>query len=136
MDIIDIDDLSADLDSDLSGNARAASIVARTNALITQEWNNPVTPAPASVFELALAVAHRALASVPGRGAVESITRSFDDSARTERFSTPGGDASGRAVYLNDDELAQLNGGSPRGRVGSIKLAVPRHYTSRPGTNW
>lgn len=125
MDIIDIDDLAADLDSDLTGNTRALSIVARTNALITQEWTNPISPAPASVFELALAVAERALSNVPGRGAVESITRSFDDSSRTERFSTPGGDMSGRSVYLTDAELAELNGGDIRGRVGSIKLGVP-----------
>lgn len=126
MEIIDIESLSVDLeDPALVDSARALNVVDRTNALVTEKWISPATPIPASVTELALAVAERALASVPGRGPVESITRSFDDSSRTERFAVPGGDASGRSVYLTDDELSTLNGNGTRRKVGSIKLAVP-----------
>lgn len=126
MDIIVIDDLATDLDDDaLQSDARAQRIVERTNALVTEKWLNPVSPPPASVVELALAVAGRAVRSTPGRGPLASITRSFDDSSRTERFAVPGGQTSGHAVYLTDDELAILNGGKTRRAVGSIKLSVP-----------
>jgi hypothetical protein len=126
VDIIDIDDLATDLEDEaLTTNQRALNVVARTNALITEKWLSPVTPVPASVVELALAVAERALASTPGRGPLESLTRTFDDMTKTERFAVPGGQASGHAVYLTDDELGILNGGTTRRRIGSIKLSVP-----------
>lgn len=126
MELITTEDLAAYLkDDSVTTDARANLVVRLTNDLITEKWLSPVDPAPASVLILAYAVASRARTNTPGRGPLQSITRSFDDSSRTERFAVPGGEASGHDVYLTEDELALLNGGTKRRRVGSIKLAVP-----------
>lgn len=90
-----------------------------TNALIDDEWGNPVAPIPARVTSLAHNVAVRAAANPRG---LSSWTRSWDDITRTERMEL--GQRVG--VYLTDDELAELNGNVPEVRqVKSIQVRVP-----------
>jgi hypothetical protein len=99
-------------------------IVELTDELVTDEWADPVEPVPARVKLLALSVAARAWRMVPGHGPLESITRSFDDASRTERYAVTAPNESGHEVYLTDAELALLHGKS-KARVGSISIAVP-----------
>jgi hypothetical protein len=117
--------LSAYLDDDaVLDSRRAVEIVRLTNGLIDEEWANPVEPVPVRVELLALEVAARAWRMVPGHGPVESITRSFDDASRTERYAVTVPDESGHQVYLTDAELALLHGKN-KARVGSITLSTP-----------
>lgn len=134
MDIITTDDLAAYLDVEpaTTDGGRGRLVVALTNALITEQWVAPVDPAPASVQLIAYAVAARAWAANPGQGPIESITRSFDDSSRTERFAVPAGDPNGHGVYLTGDELAILNPVIVK-RAKSIRLSVPGYG---PGSRW
>lgn len=100
-------------------SATLERIVTMTNALITDEWLNPTDPIPASVTSLAWTVAIRAGANPKG---LTSWTRSWDDISRTERME--GSRLAG--VYLTDDELAALNGGSATIRKAkSIQMRVP-----------
>lgn len=127
-DVITTETLSAYLeDSAILTSTRADKIVELTNSLITEEWVNPVDPVPARVEMLAYTVAARAYYNKPGRGPLESLTRSFDDSSRTERYAVKVGSPDGHDVFLTDDELALLRG-TTRGRVGSIRVNVPRTW--------
>jgi hypothetical protein len=117
--------LSAYLDDDtILESGRAKMIVELTDELVTDEWADPVEPVPARVKLLALEVASRAWSMVPGRGPLESETRSFDDATRTERYAVTALNESGHQVYLTEQELALLHG-KVRKRVGSISLGVP-----------
>lgn len=100
------------------------SITTRTNALVTEEWINPVDPPPQWVVNIAWNVATRAGAN---RKNVTSTTRAWDDVTRTDRWEA--GKAMG--VVLEPDELAQLQG-NPLGASGgqatkteSIGLRIP-----------
>lgn len=97
------------------------NIAQRTNALIDQEWADPVDPAPEWVKNIAWDVAIRAGANPTG---ATSTTKAWDDISRTDRFEA--GQRNG--VYLTDDEKALLHG--PTGvsqtvAAGSIKMQVP-----------
>lgn len=128
-DVIDTGRLGAYLDDEtVFSSERAATIVYLVNSLIAEEWKAPVHPVPVKIELLALSVAARAWAFKPGRGPLESLTRSFDDSSRTERYAVPTGNGDGHEVFLTDAELALLHGVARR-RVGSISLAVPRTWS-------
>jgi hypothetical protein len=127
-DIITITDLSEWLDDEtLASSARAGKIVRFTNNLINEAWSNPVSPVPTWVEIIAIEVASRAWAAKPGRGPVESLTRSFDDSSKTERYAVMAKDANAHSVFLTDDELDKL-GARPSSPVGSIRLGVPQTW--------
>ena len=127
-DVITTTTLSAYLEDEaILTSTRASEIVDLTNSLIDEEWANPEDPVPARIKMLAYTVAARAYYNKPGRGPLESLTRSFDDSSRTERYAVTVGEANGHDVFLTDDELALLRG-TARRRVGSIRVAVPRTW--------
>jgi hypothetical protein len=129
-DIITINRLSEWLDDeDLLDSARAGLIVQLTNAEINEAWESPIHPAPAWVLKLALTVASRAWLSKPGRGPIESLTRSFDDSSKTERYAVRETDRSGSDVFLTDEERDRL-ASRPSAPVGSIRLGVPQTWPS------
>lgn len=95
-------------------------IADRTNELIEEKWLSPTEPAPASVKIIAFNAAMRVASNPKG---LTSWTRSWDDITRTERIEG----ARRLGLYLTDEELAELNGTSPRARVArSIRLSVPR----------
>lgn len=110
-------------------DAKGTQVLGLTNGLIEEEWISPVNPVPTSVKLMALEVAARGYHYEPGKGAVESITRSFDDSSRTVRYRATEAEAAGtrgRGIYLTSDDLAVLNGSAHRTkRVGSIRTVVP-----------
>jgi hypothetical protein len=127
-DIITITDLSEWLeDETLPDSPRAGRIIQLTNAEINEAWRTPLHPPPAWVIKLALTVASRAVASKPGRGPIESVTRSFDDSSKTERYAVRETDRSGNDVFLTDEERDRLND-RPSSPVGSIRLGVPQTW--------
>lgn len=129
-DVITVADLAAYLDLDELVGVRAELIMELTNGLIAEKWYNPVDPVPTSVRLLALDVAARAWRNKPGQAPLESVTRSFDDSSKTERYVVQRSDSSGAYVYLTDAELAILNG-PPKSQVGSIRLSVPGYARTR-----
>lgn len=100
------------------------NLVELTNGLLTEKWANPVEPVPTSIRLLALKVATRGY-SVPDPTArqVQSITKSTDNTARTERFVTAANAAADayEQVYLTALELRRLN---PR-RRRTIRTHVP-----------
>ena len=128
MNVIDIGELGAYLDPVNVDTPRGALVITLVNGLFEEKWLNPPTDPdaiPSSVKVLALEVAARALASTPGRGQVESVTRGFDDSTRTERYAVQARERNG--VYLTAEELADLNGNAAKRtrRPRSIGLLVP-----------
>lgn len=117
----------ADLASYLERDSSPAldNIAARTNALVEEEWANPVTPVPQWVVNLAWDVAVRAGRNPMG---VTSTTRSFDDVTRTDRWEA----GQGFGVFLTEDERAKLNrdtgeDGSTTPTIApkSIRMTVP-----------
>lgn len=115
-------DVAAYLQLD-SEDARAEYVATLVDGLIDEKWVTPVDPVPASVKLMALNVAARAYHASPGRGRLESVTRSVDDASRTERYASSAGD--GEGVFLTEADLAVLNGGTGRKRVRSMRLRVP-----------
>lgn len=111
--------------NELDGDPRAIQLVRLTNGLITEKWERPVTPVPTSIQLLALAVVTRAWSSTPGQAPLQSITRSHQDSSRTERYAVSEQSAAGYGVYLEAAELAQLRGDARRRRPRTLRLGVP-----------
>lgn len=109
---------------ELANDPRLGQIVSLTNGLIDEEWEAPVTPTPTSVKLLALTVAARAWGITPGRGPLESITRSADDASRTERYAVPQSNADGHTVYLTKAELGRLNRRTTSRRPRTIRTSV------------
>lgn len=118
MEIITTTDLASYL-RDLTVEDQLHQIVDLTNGLISEEWVNPVEPAPFKVQLLALAVGARAWSHNPATAHLESVTRSLDDANRTERYRSTSDQGS---VYLTDSERAYLAGGI---KVGSVRLFLP-----------
>lgn len=129
MEIITVPTLASYLDKTadaLAARPRAASVVDRTNALVTSKWANPVEPAPPEVVEVALAVAARALGIDPSKPPRASVTKTSDGTSRTERFVTATGGTPGRDVFLTAEDLADLNPTAPRRRrPRSLRIGVP-----------
>jgi hypothetical protein len=100
------------------------NIADRTNALIDEEWANPVTPIPQWVVNIAWNVALRASRNIEG---VTSATKSWDDITVTKRWEA--GEPDG--VYLTDDERLRLNSDGDDGATPattpakSIRMVIP-----------
>lgn len=118
-------ELAAYLERDES--AAIDNIVSRTNALVTEEWSNPVDPAPEWVKNIAWDVAIRAAGNpTPGK---TSTTRSWDDVTVTDRWES--GQRGG--VYLTDEEKALLLGdGAEATAVAAASIAMKVPGWSRP----
>lgn len=94
-----------------------------TNELLTEKWKSPTDPVPTSVKLLALKIAARGYITDPTAKQLQSITRSTDNTSRTERFVTAA-DAAAAAyeqVFITDGELRRLNPGRRR----TIRTRVP-----------
>lgn len=117
--VISAADLAAWLrDPSLESDASLVQIVDLTNALLTDEWTDPVDPVPARITMLALSVAARAWVNNPAMANVASRSVSVDDAATgTTRFRQ----ADRFGVYLTADELALLNGEQ---RTRSVRLVM------------
>lgn len=125
MNIITVDTLASLLGvspTELAQNNRAKQIIEHTNGLITEKWVRPVDPAPTSVKLLALAVAERAWTHTPGQRRPQSVTKTSDNTSKTERYDNSE-TAAGHGVYLTEDELKTLRGGRRRRRT--IRTATP-----------
>lgn len=99
------------------------NLVELTNELITEKWVSPIDPVPTSVKLLGLKVAARGYGFDPTAKQLQSITRSTDNTSRTERFVT-GVNAAADAyeqIFLTGAELRRLN---PR-RRRTIRTHVP-----------
>lgn len=113
-DIITDSELASYLQTDVT--PQITLITNKTNELVTEAWNDPVDPAPARVWTVAINVATRAVSNPKG---LTSWTRSWDDVSRTERVE--GGGERKYGLFLTDDELIELNGeGNPPAGVGTI----------------
>jgi hypothetical protein len=116
-------DLATYFDREVNG--AITNIVARTNALVDEEWANPVFPVPQWVTNIAWDVAIRAGRNTEG---VTSSTESWDDITVTKRWEA--GEADG--VYLTDEERARLNSATSTGDTlppavapKSIRMSIP-----------
>ena len=119
MDVITAGDLASWLrDPSLATDESLLQIVALTNELVTEEWAAPTDPTPTRIHLLALNVAARAWGRNPATAHLESVTRSIDDSSRTERYRSSTADGS---VFLTDSELALLQGRRP---ARSVRLVT------------
>lgn len=85
------------------------ALVALINNLAIAAWKSPVTPIPARVRLIVLNAVARGWGHAPGRGSIESYTRSIDDASRTERYRTHD-DATGADGFFTLDDLALLAG--------------------------
>ena len=118
MDVITAADRASYLrDPSLETDASLIQVVDLVNALLTEKWATPVTPAPVEVTLLALSIGARAWINNPALANVESTSVSVDDGATTERYRS-GGRA---GVYLTSDEVALLNG---ERRTRSVRLVA------------
>lgn len=109
------------------------NVVTRTNALVDEEWANPVFPVPQWVTNIAWDVAIRAGRNTEG---VTSTTKSWDDITVTKRFEA--GEPDG--VYLTDDERLRLNSATSTGDTlpptvapKSIRMSIPGWSCPPPG---
>lgn len=108
-------------DQALAENEHFQGITTMVNDVIGEEWKWAKPTIPARLRLLALNAVARAWNQTPGKGALESFTRSVDDSSRTERFSGAG--SVGLDGLLTADELAYLHG-SPGGRTRTIGVGL------------
>ena len=102
--------------------AAITNIAERTNELVDESWlvqPDPLPdPLPARIRTIAFNAAVRVASNPKG---LTSWTRSWDDITRTERIEG----ARRLGLYLTDEELAELNGTTPRARVvKSIRMVV------------
>lgn len=84
-------------------------VVSQVNAALGESWTWQQAPMPARVRMIALEAIARTWRRDPGRGTVESYTRSIDDASRTERYASPQAMSIPGSVFT-DAELAYLAG--------------------------
>ncbi len=132
-DIIDPADLAAILRlpaNSLDADASAIYICGLANNLVTDLLPDDAV-ITAEVTSITLGAAKRAWANPLG---LSSTTRAFDDTSRTDRWEHGAvGDVSSRAVFLTDDEKADL--------LASVGSAMPVQTIStspmfQPGGVW